>query len=94
VSVSNFAQKVLTDLYEIFREGWQWDSEKLLNFGGDPDHRLGTGIIFRICHYWEIWKVVSTDCACATLQCRALSAWHRHSNYDVIMSPAHDRKRD
>jgi len=31
---------------------------KSLNFGGDPDHRLDTGIVFRICHYWEIWKVV------------------------------------
>jgi len=29
-----------------------------LNFGGDPDHRLDTGIVFRIRHCWEIWKVV------------------------------------
>jgi len=36
---------------------------KRLNFGGDPDHRLDTGIVFRIRHYWEIWKVVSIDCA-------------------------------
>ena len=36
---------------------------KWLNFGGDPDHRLGTGIVFRIRLYWEIRKVVSTDCA-------------------------------
>jgi len=34
-----------------------------LNFGGDPDHRLNTGIVFRIHHYWEIAKAVSTDCA-------------------------------
>ena len=32
---------------------------KCLNFGGDPDHRLDTGIVFRIRHYWEIWKVVN-----------------------------------
>ena len=32
---------------------------KWLNFGGDPDHRLDTGIVFRIPHYWEIWKVVN-----------------------------------
>jgi len=32
---------------------------KRLNFGGDPDHRLDTGIVFRICHYWEIQKVVN-----------------------------------
>jgi len=32
---------------------------KLLNFGGDPDHRMDTGIVFRIRHYWEIRKVVN-----------------------------------
>jgi len=36
---------------------------KLLNFGGDPDHHMDTWIVFRIRHYWEIRKVVSTDCA-------------------------------
>jgi len=32
---------------------------KSLNFGGDPDHRLDTRIIFRIRHHWEIRKVVN-----------------------------------
>jgi len=32
---------------------------KWLNFGGDPDHRLDTGIVFRIRHYREIRKVVN-----------------------------------
>jgi len=36
---------------------------KRLNFGGDPGHRLDTVIVFRTRHYWEIRKVVSTDCA-------------------------------
>ena len=31
---------------------------KCLNIGGDPDHRLDTGNIFRIRHYWEMRKVV------------------------------------
>jgi len=31
---------------------------KYLNFGGNRDHSLDTGIIFRIRHYWEVWKVV------------------------------------
>jgi len=31
---------------------------KWLNFGGNLDHHLDTGIVFWICHYWEIWKVV------------------------------------
>jgi len=29
---------------------------------------------------------------CATLQCRACTGRHRHSNNDVITSPAHDRR--
>jgi len=37
--------------------------KKYLNFGVDPDHRLHTGIVFRIRHYWKIRKLVSTDCA-------------------------------
>ena len=31
---------------------------KMLNFGGDPDHRLDTGIVFKFRHYWEIRKVI------------------------------------
>jgi len=34
-----------------------------LNFGHDTDQLLDTGIVFRIRHYREIRKVVSTDCA-------------------------------
>jgi len=29
---------------------------KRLNFGGDADHRLDTGIVLRIRYYWEIGK--------------------------------------
>ena len=59
-----------------------------LNFSGDPDHRLDTGIVFRIRHYWEIWKVVSINCAAR--RCSARHAYSRHgqSNYDVIKSSA------
>jgi len=31
---------------------------KWLNFGDDPDHRVDTGMVFRICPYWEIQTVV------------------------------------
>jgi len=48
-----------TDLYEIFRKVGNGSMNKLLNFGGDPDHRLDTRIVFRIRHYWEIRKVVN-----------------------------------
>jgi len=29
---------------------------------------------------------------CAMLQCTACTSRHRHSNYDIIASPAHDRQ--
>jgi len=32
---------------------------KWLNFGGDSDRRLDTGIVFRMRHHWEIQKVVN-----------------------------------
>jgi len=32
---------------------------KKLNFGGDPDHRLDAGIVFRIRHYCDIRKRVN-----------------------------------
>jgi len=32
---------------------------KSLNFSGDLDHRLDTGIVFQSGHYWEIRKVVN-----------------------------------
>jgi len=53
LSLSNFAQKLPNG---FVLNNW-------LNFGGDPDHRLDTGIVFRIRHCWEIRKAVSTDCA-------------------------------
>jgi len=46
-----------TVLHEIFREGWPMN--KRLNFGGDPDHCLDTGIVFRTRHYWEIPEAVN-----------------------------------
>ena len=56
-----------------------------LNFGGDPDHRLDTGTVFRIRHHWEIRKVVSTDCAARRSRAgNALASRQCHSNYDVI----------
>jgi len=32
---------------------------KCLNFGGNLDRHLDTGIVFQIRHYWEIQKVVN-----------------------------------
>ena len=52
-------QNFHTDLHEIFREGWQWASEEMINFGGSADHHLGTCVVFRIRHYCDIRKVVN-----------------------------------
>jgi len=62
-----------SDLHEIYREVGNGSMKSLLNFGGDPDHRLDTGIVFRIRH-WEIHDA-------------AVLGRHRHSNNDVITSP-------
>jgi len=44
--------------------------------GGDPDHRLNTGTVFRIRHYWywEIRKVVSGHKSAAHILLRQMAA--------------------
>jgi len=46
---------------------------KWSNFDGDPDHHLDTGIVFQIGHYWDTWKVVSTDCAARRCSARGIA---------------------
>jgi len=55
-----------------------------LNFGGDRDHRLDTGIVFRIRYHYEIGK--------AGLCCNydVITSPAQDSNYDVITSLALD----
>ena len=59
--------------------------------GGDPDHRLDIGILFRIRHYWEIRKVISTDCAA-----RRCSAGHTRAGIAIatMTSLRHRPTRD
>jgi len=62
LSVSNFAEKTSKRICMKF--SWKMGNEpvnKWLNFGSNPGHHLNTGIVFRIRHYWEIQKVVSTN---------------------------------
>jgi len=47
LSVSNFAQK-LQVLYEIFREGWQWESEQMIKFWWRSESRMNIRIRIRI----------------------------------------------
>jgi len=78
-----------TDLHEILREGWQWATEQKTKFwlAFRITVWIQIQVFFPIRHYWEIRKVASTDCV-ATLQYRACTSRHRHSNYGVITSPA------
>ena len=57
--LANLYKNFRIDLHEIFREGWQWTNEKIVKFWWWFHHRLDTGIVFRIRHYWEIQKVVN-----------------------------------
>jgi len=48
----------LTDLHEIFREGWQRANEQVFKFWWQSGSLSGYSIVFRIHHYREIWKVI------------------------------------
>jgi len=41
------------------REGWQWASEYMIKFWCRSGSPFGYMDVFRISHYWEIWKVAS-----------------------------------
>jgi len=89
LSVSNFAQNFRTDWHEIRREGWQWADEQMIKFWWRSGSPSLSGIVFRIRHYLDKTYTESgiNQLRCATLQWKA-----RHSNDDVITSPAHDRQ--
>jgi len=64
LSVSNFVQKLQKRICIKFSgKIGNGPMNEWLNFGGDPVHGLDIRIVFRIRHYWEIRKSVSTDCA-------------------------------
>jgi len=69
---------------------------KRLDFAGDLYHHLDTGIVFQIHHYWEIRKVVSTDCTA-----RRCSARHALAGIAIatmmslrhwLVTDSHDRR--
>jgi len=62
---------------------------KRLDFGGNPDHRLDC---FPDSSLLGDTESGINRLRCAMLQCRGCTSRHRHSNYDVITSPAHDRQ--
>jgi len=58
LSVSNFAQKLQTDLHEIFREGWQWASEQMIKFWWWSRSWIGIRIRIWICIWVRIVTLV------------------------------------
>jgi len=57
---------------------------KRLNFGGNPDYCLDTGIVFPICHYWEIREV---DMNLLLLLICQMAALVRHALAEVCTVP-------
>ena len=64
-------QNIQTNLHEIFREGWQWANKQLIKFWWQSRPQSVYRDCFWIRHYWQIRKMVFTDC---TAWCT--SAWH------------------
>jgi len=82
------------NLHKTFEKGWQWANEQLIKFGW----RSGSPSVNKYC-FPDSSLLGGTESGinrlrCATLQCRACTSRHRHSNYDVISSLAHDRQQD
>jgi len=90
--LATLRKNLRTDLHEIFRKGWQSAIEQMTQCWW----RSGSPSGYRDC-FPDSSLLGDTESSinrlrCATLQCRACTNRHRHSNYDVITSLAHDRQ--
>ena len=83
-----------TDFHEIFREHWQWANEQMMKFQWRSRSPSGYRDCFPDSSLLGDTESGINRLCCTMLQCRACTSRHRHSNYDVIMSPAHDWYRD
>jgi len=81
-----------TDLDEIFREVWKWINEQIFKFWRQSGSPSGYRDNFPDSSLLGDMESGINRLRCATLQCTACTSSHRHSNYDVITSPAHDRQ--
>jgi len=75
-------------------EGWQWAKEEMVKFRWQSKSPSGHRDCFPDSSLMGDTESGITRLRCATLQCTACTSRHRHSNYDVITSPAHERQRD
>ena len=56
--LATLLKHLLENLHVIFTDGWKWATDQIVNWrSGSPSGY--TGIVYRIRHYWEIWKVVN-----------------------------------
>jgi len=85
--LSTLRKNFRTDLHEMSNEGWQWANEQMIDFWWRYGRRLGTWIVFRIRHEKSINRL-----RCAMLHVSVHALQCRHSNYDVITSPAVNRQ--
>jgi len=76
--VSNFAHICRTDLHEIFREGWQRGKEQIIKFRWDR----GYMDCFSDLSLLGDTESGTNRLPFATLQSRACTSSHRHSNSD------------
>jgi len=76
-------------LREILEKVGNAPMNKRLHFDGDTDYSLDTGIVFRIRHYWEIRKVVSTDYAVHRLTIEWAKVWQLHCCDAKMLSVSH-----
>ena len=81
-----------TDLHEIFSEGWQWASQQMCTFWWQSGSLSGYRNCFPNLSLMGDTESGINRLRCATLQCMARTSRHRHSNYDVITSPSHNRQ--
>jgi len=87
LSSSKFCAKTPERICVTFsRKAGNGPLNKLLNFGGDLGHRLDTGIVFRIRHYWKIRKVL-TDKNLLLILIRQMAALERRALAEVCTVP-------
>jgi len=85
-----------TDWHETCREGWQWVNEQMTKFwwrSGSPSRYKRYKDCFPDSSLSRDTESGINRLRCATLQCTACPSMHRHSNYDVITSPAPERQQ-
>jgi len=84
--LATLRKNVPTDLREIFSKLGNGSMKKLLNFGGDPDHRMDTGIVFGFVANGRYGKWL-TDINLLLMLIRQMVALVRRALADVCTVP-------